>query len=130
MTPDANRSVPDLLGDLVEQSSTLVRKEVQLARAEIGEKVAQVGASAGAIAVGGVLLLAALMVLLDAVVAFLVWLGLSVPLASLIVAVVVAIIGYVVLRGGLNRLKAANLTPERTVTQLSRDASAAKEQVR
>ena len=30
---DANKSVPDLLGDLVSQSSTLVQKEVQLARA-------------------------------------------------------------------------------------------------
>ena len=130
MTPDTNRSVPDLLGDLVEQSSTLVRKDVQLARAELGEKASQVGASVGASAVGGVLLLAALMVLLDTLVAFLVSLGLSVPLAGLIVGIVVAIIGYVVLRGGMNRLKAANLTPERTVTQLSRDASAAKEQMR
>lgn len=130
MMPEANRSVPDLIGDLVDQTSTLVRKEVQLARAEMSEKVSQIGASAGGIAVGGALLLAALIVLLNAVAAFLVTLGLSVWLSSLIVAVVVAIIGYVMLRAGLNRLKAANLTPQRTVTQLSRDAAAAKEQVR
>jgi hypothetical protein len=40
------------------------------------------------------------------------------------------VIGYVVLRGGLSRLKASNLTPDRTVAQLSRDAEVAKEQVR
>ncbi|HWX48989.1 MAG TPA: phage holin family protein [Roseomonas sp.] len=130
MMPEANRSVPDLIGDLVDQTSTLLRKEVQLARAEMSEKVSQVGASAGSIAVGGALLLAALIVLLNAIAAFLVTLGLSVWLSSLIVAVVVAIIGYIMLRAGLNRLKAANLTPQRTVTQLSRDATAAKEQVR
>ncbi|HWL82716.1 MAG TPA: phage holin family protein [Roseomonas sp.] len=130
MMPEANRSVPDLLGDLVNQTSTLLRKEVQLARAEMGEKVSQVGASAGGIAVGGALLLAALIVLLLAIAAFLVTLGLSVWLSQLIVAVVVAIIGYIMLRSGLNRLKAANLTPQRTATQLSRDAAVAKEQVR
>lgn len=130
MMPEANRSVPDLLGDLVNQTSSLLRKEVQLARAEMGEKVSQVGASAGSIAIGGALLLAALMILLDAVVAGLVSLGLSVWLSSLIVGVVIAIIGYVLLRAGLNRLKAANLTPQRTATQLSRDAAVAKEQVR
>ena len=127
---DINRSVPDLLGDLVQQTTTLVRKEVQLARAEMGEKVSKAGAAAGGIAVGGVLLLAALVILLEAVVAFLVTLGLSAPLAGLIVAVVVALIGYIMLQSGLKALKAGNLTPERTVNQLSRDAQAAKETVR
>ncbi|MFC0388910.1 phage holin family protein [Muricoccus vinaceus] len=127
---DLNRSVPDLLGDLVQQTTTLVRKEVQLARAEMGEKVTKAGAAAGGIAVGGVLLLAALVILLEALVDFLVTLGLSAPVAGLIVAVVVALIGYIMLQSGLKALKASNLTPERTVNQLSRDAAAAKETVR
>ena len=44
--------------------------------------------------------------------------------------VVVALIGYIMLQSGLKALKAGNLTPERTVNQLSRDAAAAKETVR
>ena len=131
MSHSNDRSIPDLLGDLVDQTSTLVRKEVQLARAEIGEKVTIAGAAAGAIAVGAFLLLASLIVLLQAAVAALVeYAGFSATVAALIVAVVVALIGYIVLRGGLSRLKASNLTPDRTVTQLSRDAGVVKEQVR
>ncbi|WP_424138331.1 phage holin family protein [Roseomonas chloroacetimidivorans] len=131
MSQHTDRSIPDLLGDLVDQTSTLVRKEVQLARAEIGEKVSVVGAASASLAIGGVLLLGALVILLQAAVAFLVeFVHLSATVSALIVAVVVAVIGYLVLRGGLNRLKASNLTPDRTVTQLSRDAEVAKEQVR
>jgi archaellin len=50
--------------------------------------------------------------------------------AGLIVGVVVAIIAYVLLRGGINRMKASSLTPERTVNQVSNDATLAKEAVR
>jgi xanthine/uracil permease len=128
-TPDP-RSVPDLLGDLVQQSSSLVRQEVQLARAEMSEKVSQIGAAAASIGVAGALLLGALIILLQAVVAILVAFGLQVWLASLIVGIVVALIGYLLLQGGLKKMKAANLTPDRTVHQVSQDAAVAKEAVR
>jgi hypothetical protein len=127
----SDRSIPDLLGDLVGQMSTLVRKEVQLARAEVGEKVSEVAGASTSLAIGGALLLGALIIFLQAVAAFLVqWFGLSPGLAALIVAVLAAGIGYAVLRGGLAKLKSTNLRPDRTVAQLSRDAEVAKEQVR
>lgn len=131
MSQDANRTVPDLLGDLVTQTSTLVRKEVQLARAEVSEKVALVGAAGVGVAVGAFLLLAALMVLLQAAVAALVeYAHLSATVSALIVTVVVGVIGYIMLRRGLDQLKASSLTPDRTVAQLSQDAAVVKEQVR
>jgi hypothetical protein len=130
MVEQHNRSVPELFNDIVAQLSSLFRKEVQLARAEVGEKVSQAGGAAGSIAVGGVLLLGALIMLLHALAALIVYLGLAPGWAYLITGVVVALIGYFVLRGGLSRLKASNLTPQRTVEQLSRDAAVAKEQVR
>jgi uncharacterized membrane protein YqjE len=129
MSADPARSVPDLLGDLVQDSSALVRKEIALARAELNEKIAQVAGAAGGMAIGGVLLLAALVILLQAAVAWLIMFGLSPALASLIVAVAVGLVGGLLLRSGLHRLSAASLTPERTVSQLSKDATAAKETV-
>lgn len=126
---DTNRSLPELFGNLVTQLSTLFRKEVQLARAEVGEKVGQATGSIAYLAVGGVLLLAALIILLEAVVAFVASLGVPVPWARLIVAVVVALVGYGLVRSGMSGLKASNLVPNRTVEQLSRDAAVAKEQV-
>ena len=125
------RSIPDLLGDLVGQTSTLVRKEVQLARAEVGEKFTQVGGAAASIGVGGALLLGALFVLLQAAVLFLAEvLGLSPTLSGLIVAVGAALIGYLILRGGMAKLTPSNLTPDRIAAQLSRDAETVKEQIR
>jgi hypothetical protein len=52
-----------------------------------------------------------------------------VPWARLIVGVVVALVGYALVRSGMSGLKASNLVPNRTVEQLSRDAAVAKEQV-
>lgn len=124
------RGLPDLLGDLVTQSSTLVREEVRLVRAEMNEKVGQVGTAAGSIGVAGALLLAGLVILLQAVAAFLVSFGLSVAVSHLLVGLVVAAIGYGMLRAGLNRMKATNLTPERTTRQVAQDATVVKESVR
>ena len=125
-----SRSVPELLGDLVGQISGLFRKEVQLARAEIGEKLGQAIGGIAFIAVGGVLLLASLIVLLQAVVHLVIAAGLPPWAANLVVAVVVALVGYLLLRGGIGRLNASSLAPRRTMEQISRDAAIVKEQVR
>ncbi len=124
------RSVTELFGDLASQVSALFRKEVQLARAEVGEKIGEAGGSIGFLAAGGIMALAALIVLLFALVAGLVEMGMKAWLAGLIVGVVVALAGYALVRTGLSRLKASNLTPRRTAEQLSRDAAVAKETVR
>lgn len=128
---DANKSVPDLLGDLVNHTSTLVQKEVQLARAELGEKVSVVGGAASSLGIGAGLLLGALFALTYALIALLVELfGLSETLSAFLVAALFGLVGFLVLRGGLAKLQNFNLTPDRTVAQLSRDAQVVKEQVR
>ena len=128
---DAGKSVPDLLGDLVHQTSTLVLKELQLARAELGEKVSVVGGAATSLGAGVGLLLGALFALTYALIALLVELfGLSETVSAFIVAALFGLVGFLVLRGGLAKLQSFNLTPDRTVAQLSRDAQVVKEQVR
>jgi membrane protein implicated in regulation of membrane protease activity len=130
MSSDLNRSVPDLIGDLLQQTSSLVQKEVQLARAELSEKLSVMGGAAASIGVAAALLMAALVIILQGIAALLVTFGLSTWVSSLIVGVVVAVIAYVLLRAGVNRMKSASLTPDRTVHQVSRDATMAKEAVR
>lgn len=125
------RSVGDLLGDMVTQLSTLFRKEVQLARAEMSEKVSEAGGSIPGIAGGGALAFGGLVLLLMAAAAGIARLLEIAPgWGMLIVGVLAAVIGYALIRGGLSKLKATNLTPHRTAEQLARDAQAAKEQVR
>lgn len=127
---DSGKSVPDLLGDLVQESSQLLRGEVRLLRAEMDEKIGQVGTATASMGVAGAVMLAALVILLQAVVSALVTAGLQPWLAGLIVAVVAAGVGYGLLRAGLNRIKAANLAPSRTINQMSQDVTVAKEAVK
>jgi hypothetical protein len=137
MPSDSNRpagggrsSVPELLSSALSQVSTLVRKEVQLARAEMGEKFGQAAGAIAPIAAGGAVLLGALILLLFALASLLVRLfDLATGWAQLIVAVVFALVGYLLVRSGLSQLRTSNLVPERTAEQISRDAQAVKEQV-
>jgi drug/metabolite transporter (DMT)-like permease len=122
-----DRSLKELLGDLTQSVTTLFRKEIELARAETSEKLSQAGVAAGAIAAGGVLALAALIILLQALVIALSELGLAPALSALIVGGVVAIIAFALIYKGVNDLKASNLAPTRTVEALRRDAHMVKE---
>jgi hypothetical protein len=129
--PADNRSVGELLGDMVNQVTQLFRKELQLARAEMGEKVSEAGSAVPGIAGGGALAFGGMILLLLAAAAGISRLfGLEAGWGMLIVGVLAAVIGYALVRGGLAKLKATNLTPHRTAEQLARDAQAAKEQVR
>jgi drug/metabolite transporter (DMT)-like permease len=125
------RSVGELLGDMLNQLTMLFRKELQLARAEMSEKVSSATSSIPAMAGGGALAFGGMILLLMAAAAGIARLfDLSAGWGLLIVGVLAAIIGYALVRAGISKLKATNLTPHRTAEQLSRDAQAAKEQVR
>lgn len=126
-----DRPLTALLGDLMQDAATLVRKEVALARAEMSEKISQAGTGVAYLVIGGALAFAALLVLLDALVLALVEiLDISPTLAALIVGVIIAIIGLVLVQKGRRDLKPSHLTPERTVDSIRRDAQLAKEQVK
>lgn len=125
-----NRSIPELFSDLIQNVTTLFRTEVRLAKAEASEKLETIKGAAGLIAMGGIFLLAALIAFTDLLTVWLVLLGIPVGWSGLIVTAVLAVIGFVMLQAGRARLNARNLTPDRTVHQLNRDATVVKEQVR
>jgi len=124
-----DRSLKELLSDLTNSLTTLVRKEIQLARAETSEKITHSMVALGAIAAGAILALSALIVLLQALVIAIAEMGVPPALASLIVGLVVAVIAYFLIHKGTNDLKATNLAPARTMDSLRRDAEVVKEQV-
>jgi hypothetical protein len=121
------RSVPHLISDLLRELTLLFRKEGQLIRAELGEKASQLQVGAGSILAGAICLLAAFIVLLQALVIGLTKAGLGPGWSSLAVGVVVALIGYLLLRKGMSDM--SRLTPERTAHQVAQDASFVREQV-
>ena len=134
------RSVPQLLSDLARELTTLFRKEGQLIRAELSEKTSQLAVGLGEAAAGAICLLVSLNVLAAALVVAIARIGaeqadpaiqdtgIGVGWASLIVGVLLAAIGAFLLKKGASNM--SNLTPERTVNQVSQDANLVKEQVR
>jgi len=121
------RSRRDLVADLGSSITTLFRKEIQLARAETSEKISQAGGAVAVIAAGGVLTLAALIVLLEAIVIAIADAGLPPAAAAAIVGVAVAVLAYVLIHMGIRNLRASQLVPSRTVDALKRDAQVAEE---
>lgn len=123
------RSVGELLRDLANDVTALVRQEMTLARTEAQDKVQQTVTAVMAIVAGALIAFAALIILLDALVYGLTEAGLQRWLAALIVGVVVAIIGFFLVRKGQNNLSASRLTPERTAANVRKDLNLVKEQV-
>jgi hypothetical protein len=97
--PDANRSVGELVFDVSERVSILVREEIELAKAEITEKLATLGRGAGIAAAAGVFLLAAGIMLMFAIAWLIndilgiegsVWVGFAIEAGILVILAAVA----------------------------------------
>jgi Putative Actinobacterial Holin-X, holin superfamily III len=113
-------SAAGLLSRLMGEVSTLFRKEIALAKAEVSEAASEAKAGAISLVAGGSIIFAAVLVLLAGIVLLLAevmepW------LAALIVAAVVAIIGFVLIQSGKKKLDPASFKPERTQDALRKD---------
>ena len=125
---DEERSLGDLFSELTQDLSTLLRQEVTLAKTELSQKVSVMGKDVRLLAAGGAITYAGFLVILAGLVLVL---GLGLPwwASALIVGVVVAAIGYFLIRTGQTGLKQADLTPKQTIETLKEDQQWAKEQV-
>ena len=116
-----DRSIGDLFSELTTETTTLIKQEIRLVKAEATQEAKEAGAAIGAAVAGGALAYTGLIALviglgwglgklldedLD-----MIWLGL------LIVGAVVALIGYVMLNKGLDKIKALSSHPLDTTTQ-------------
>ena len=133
--PQGNNSMKDQsTGDLVkalsQQTSELVRKEVDLAKAELTEKGKKAGVGAGMFGAGGILALFGLAVLTTALIA-----GLSEGMDTWVAALIVGVIylagaGVAALMGRDRIREATPLTPEQAVETTKEDVQWAKTQIR
>jgi hypothetical protein len=122
-----DRSLPDIFIDLFHQLTALLRNEGQLARVELSEKLDKVIGAGVVLGAGALLLLPGLLLLLDAVAAFLVEGGMRPSIAALITGGGALLIGAILLMVGLNRLKAVRLVPNKALRQIQQDVAVVKE---
>ncbi len=126
-SPLRRPGVVTLLTVALAQSADLVHAEFRLARAELAEKLAGLRYGLVMMAIGAILLIVSLGMLLQALVGALIAVGMSPPLAILLVAGVAAVIGLVLFLVGQKRLEPTTLTPDRTIDSLSADSRMVKE---
>jgi hypothetical protein len=116
-------SVGGLVKQLTREVPDLFIKELALAKAEITESVRATKAGAVSMGLGGAVMLAGLVILLQAAVY-----GLSTVLepwlSALIVGGVVVVVGLIMLQGGKKKFEASSFKPERTVDSLNKDKNA------
>jgi VIT1/CCC1 family predicted Fe2+/Mn2+ transporter len=118
-------SIPDLLRRLVEDGNHLVRTEIRLAKAEVRDNLTSAKAGAGAVAVGGILLLCAVFTLLGAAVGFLTPL-VGAGFAALIVGLVAALIGGLLVVSGGKKIGGVSVVPDRSADSVRRDVAVIK----
>ena len=124
------RSFGELLGELSEDVSTLLRQEVRLARAEMSRTLSRATTDAVKLGAGALVALAGGLTVVAALVLGLIALGLAAWVSALIIGALLGVIGYVMLRNGLQDLKRVDPTPHRTVETLRDDLMWVKEQRR
>jgi uncharacterized membrane protein len=129
MPPD-NRSFSDLLADALNRLTTLVRTEIQLARTEISLKISKAATGIAMVMGSAAFAISGLVLILLAIAAWLDNAGLSRGFSNLIAGIIGALVSAGLAWAGLQRLRADQLAPNRTMEQLQRDAMAAKEQLK
>lgn len=122
----SDKGVVDIAGDALKDIAVLLQTELQLLRVELAEKLTFTALSVALIGAGAVLLMATIVLLLQAAVTGLVAYGFSWPIATLIVAMATLIVGAGLIWLGINRLTLARLAPSKTLEQLQKDSSIAK----
>jgi membrane protein len=126
----ATEPIGDLVKQLSEQTSSLVRKELQLAQLEMQEKGKRAGIGAGLFGGAGLIAVFGVGTLIAAIVMLLAT-AMDAWLAGLIVAVVLlAIAGVAALTGKKQVEQAVPPQPEQAIQSTKRDVDAVKERAR
>lgn len=136
MNPEVT-NIPELFRQLRDDSSTLLREELNLAKTEINENVSKAARNAGYLAAGGLVAYAGLVTILIGV-GFLIrqffvdqgmQQGISTFLGLLITGIIVGIIGGVLISKAMHAFKNETLAPERTARSLREDKQWAQNKI-
>jgi hypothetical protein len=127
---DDGRSVQELFSTAFSQVGRLLRSELQLAKAEVSANLSNAGTALALIGGGFGAAIAAFVLLLMAVSAWLQQSGMSEAGADVLAAIIGIGVGGGLGWAGINKLRSDPLAPRRTIEQVGEDASAIKERLK
>ena len=119
----ADAPVGVLLKELAHEVPSLLTKEIALAKSEARETMRVTREGVAAVATGGAVAMAGLIVLMFAAVYALAEV-MALWLSALIVGAVVLVIGYAMVQAGRKKFEAESLRPSRTLHSLHKDTDA------
>ena len=125
----AERSVSDVLRDIIRDLQDMVRSEIRLAKVEIREEVGRT-VSSGAWIVAGIIGAVIAWVLLSWTLVFALATRMPMWTATLIVAGVMAAAAAALITGGIRRATRIQPLPERTVESVKENLEWMKQQTR
>src|SRR4051794_30383596 len=118
--PRDEHTIPELLGDTVEQLGKLVQNEAALARAEVSQKVSLAGMGAAYFAGAAILIIPVIVMLLLTLALWLEGHGFSPVSSHLLAALLGGVISVALALLGKSYLKPENLKPTVTAQQIQR----------
>jgi uncharacterized membrane protein YqjE len=128
-TPQTQRSVPEVLQDIVGNLQEIIRSEFRLAKTELKEEAAKAAKPAASFGVGlvmgfygiGFLLLASVYGLSTVMAGW---------LAALLVGTILAIVAIALMSSSGKKLKRVNPTPDKTIQSIEENVQWAKHQIK
>ena len=124
------RSIGEMFADLTREARLLIQQEIQLAKTELSHNAKRVVPSLTMIVAGGLIAYGGLLAIVAGIVLGLIAIGLAAWAAALLGGLVVAGIGYALLRAGLASFRPRDLTPRETIQTLKEDARWLRTQTR
>jgi hypothetical protein len=124
------RTLGEMFAELSSETRTLVQQELQLAKTELTEKASRMGKGAAFMVGGGLIAYAGLLAIVAALVLILAAIGLPPWAAAFLGGLLVAGIGYLLIRSGLAALKPHDLAPRKTIETVKEDAQWLKAQTK
>jgi len=131
-------TIGELLKDLREESTLLLREEIALAKKEINEKISSTARNLTYVAGGALVAYVAITLLLLAISSVIaqtlaaqgLGVGWAIFLGLLIVALIIGAVSAAMIMKGLQTLKKQSLVPEKTVQTLKEDKTWAQNKIR
>jgi uncharacterized membrane protein YqjE len=125
----SDRSISEILQDVLRNLQSIVRSEVRLAKTEVGEELTKIKPAIVLLGIGAVCgLFGVLFLLLTTMYAI----ALALPLwaSALVVAVVLIIITAITLKAGQKRMERVQPLPDKTIASMKENAEWARQQTK
>jgi hypothetical protein len=119
-----------MFADLTRDARLLIQQEIQLAKTELSHNAKRIVPSLTMIVAGGLIAYGGLLAIVAGIVLGLIAIGVAAWAAALLGGLVVAGIGYALLRAGLASFRPRDLTPRETIETLKEDARWLRTQTR